>query len=198
MIREELTIRELSFPHTQDKRTLMLNDILDNVIGTKAYQKHDVICEFRCNYPRHDYYFFVKTPRPYTNPEILCESVYHLIESVLVWYDLSDIVNFDIKFEDGNVRNKCTYYDLAWWGYSRPSPFGEKPSYSNEKLDRIHKWMQRKMYDERKEYQEKMTRALGGGRMFYENTEPIDQKVIHKPKGFIMKVKEIFVNLSYV
>ena len=38
----------------------------------------------------------------------------------------------------------------------------------------------------------------GGGRMFYENTEPIDQKVIHKPKGFIMKVKEIFVNLSYV
>ena len=43
-----------------------------------------------------------------------------------------------------------------------------------------------------------MTRALGGGRMFYENTEPIDQKVIHKPKGFIMKVKEIFVNLSYV
>lgn len=197
MIKEELTIRELNFPHTQDKRTLMLNDILDNVIGTKAYQKHDVICEFRCNYPGHDYYFFVKTPRPYTNPEILCESVYHLIESVLVWYDLSDIVNFDIKFEDGNVRNKCTYYDLAWWGYSRPSPFGEKPSYSNEKLDRIHKWMQRKMYDERKEYQEKMTRALGGGRMFYENTDPI---VIHRPEkqGFVLKVKDYFLNLLHV
>jgi hypothetical protein len=198
MITQELTIRELNFPHSHDKRTLMLNDILNNIVGVKNYQKHNVFCEFRCNYPGRDYYFFIQT-NPYNNSDILCESVYYLIEEVLNWYDLSDIENFEVKFEEGNRRMKCTYYDLAWWGYSRSnSPWGRKPSYSDEKLDRIHKWMQRKMYDERQEYQEKMTRALGGGRMFYENTEPINQKVIHKPKGFIMKVKEIFVNLSYV
>jgi len=196
MIREVLTIKELKFPYTQDSRTLMLNNILNNVIGAKEYQKHDVICEFRCNYPGRDYYFFIRTPRPYTNPDILCESVYHLIESVMVWYDLSDITNFDIKFEDGNNRNKCTYYDLAWWGYSRGnSPWGEKPSYSDEKLDRIHKWVKLKMYNERKEHEEKIKRALSGGRAFYENS---DKKVIiHKPEGFIMKFKNIFVDLCH-
>lgn len=42
-----------------------------------------------------------------------------------------------------------------------------------------------------------MKRALGGGRMFCENTDPI---VIHRPekKGFVRKVKDFFLNLLHV
>jgi hypothetical protein len=53
--------------------------------------------------------------------------------------------------------------------------------------------MKEKMKQEQREYNEKMERALGGGRMFYENTDPI---VIHRQnQGFVLKVKDYFLNL---
>jgi hypothetical protein len=197
MITQELTLKELRFPHSQDKRTLLLNSVLNNVLGVKEYHKHNVYCEFRCNYPGRDYYFYIKTNR-YLNSEILCENVLFLIEKVLSWYDLSDIENFDIKFEEGNKRHKCTYYDLVCWGYNRGfSNFGEKLSFSNKKLERAFKWVQRKMYNEKQEHEEKMKKALGGGRVFYENIDTDIKPKGFIPKGFIVEFKNKFIDFCH-
>lgn len=186
-----LTIKEIGFPSQQDKRTIMLNNVLNNIFNVGDWTKHGVTCEFRCNYPGRDYYFYIMTNQ-YNNPDILWDSIYHLVENVMSWYDLSDIENFEIKVEEGNRRNKCTYYDLAYWGWDRQSVFGNKPFYSEEKHKRIIKWFREKMRNEEKEYNEKMNRALYGGYGMYKNS---DKQIIVKPKTFISKIKNLFVNL---
>jgi hypothetical protein len=196
MITQTISRVELLCPHTQDKRTIMLNKILNNIVGAKDYQRHDVYCEFRCYAPNHEYYFIIKTLHQYNNPDILCENVHLLIEQVLDWYDLSDVQNFDVKFDEGGRIHKCTYFDLAWWGYHRRlmSHGYNTPFYSDEKRKKIFEWGKRKMESEKKEYDEKMMRALGGGRAFCDNRDPI---IIHKPEGFIMRIKNKLVNLCH-
>ena len=122
------------------------------------------------------------------------EQVYHTVEKVMDFFDLSDVENFEIKVEEGTRFHKCTYYDLAYWGWDRRSPFGFRPNYSKEKHDKIISYFREKMKAERKEYDEKLKLALGGGRAFYENTDPI---IIHRPenKGIIRNIKEKILNL---
>jgi hypothetical protein len=75
--------------------------------------------------------------------------------------------------------------------------FRNRPNHSHRRYNQVVEYMNQKMKEEQHEYDKKMKLALGGGRAFYENTDPI---IIHKPekKSFIRKVKDYFVNLWYV
>ena len=61
----------------------------------------------------------MSVPNRYNNPDILWEITYTLVEQAMKWLDLSEIDNFEIKVDDGGVVNKCTYYDLVFWGLKR-------------------------------------------------------------------------------
>jgi hypothetical protein len=133
----------------------------------------------------------------FNSTDVLYHEIYNLIEDVLVWYDISDFGNFKIRVEgDGNDRG-LTYFDLLGWVLRNSRGFRNGPNHTHRRYNEVVVHMKEKMKQEQREYKEKMERALGGGRMFYENTDPI---VIHKPekKGFVRKVKDYFLNLLHV
>lgn len=138
LIAENISFRELKYPHTYDKRTTILNHILNGIV-LNVTERSNVLCEFRCYQPNSQYYLYVKTG-PYVNSEILMEQVYYTLEKVMDFFDLSDVENFEINVEEGTRFHKCTYYDLAYWGCYRLSHFGDKPNYSKEKHKKIIRW----------------------------------------------------------
>jgi len=153
---EKISSQEFLYPHGQDKRTYYLNKIIKGIVfdDNRIYESMKV--GFGCEIPNTKYFFYVEVPRKYSNSEILWEATYHTVESALVWYDLSDIDNFEIKVSDGGHISKCTYYDLVLWGINRQgSPFGSKIVYSPEKYEKIFDYGQSKFEMEQKEYMEK-------------------------------------------
>ena len=187
---DNISIRELKHPHTYDKRTILLNSILNIILDNTDI--HRPFCEFRCYQPKSQYYLYVRTGR-YINPEILMDQVYHTVEQVMDFFDLSDIENFEIKDEEGTRIHKCTYYDLAYWGWDRRTPFGPKPNYSKEKYNKIVSYFREKMRKEEKEYNEKMNRALYGGSIFLEKSDYVIP--VTKKKGIVRNIKEKILNL---
>lgn len=188
---DNISIREVKYPYTYDKRTSILNHILNGII-LNVSERSNVFCEFRCYQPNSQYYLYVKTGR-YVNPEILMEQVYHTVEQVMDFFDLSDVENFEIKVEEGTRFHKCTYYDLAYWGWDRRTPFGPKPNYSKEKYNKIVSYFREKMRKEEKEYNEKMNRALYGGSIFLEKSDYVIP--VTKKKGIVRNIKEKVLNL---
>lgn len=133
--------QEFFYPHGQDKRTTRLNKILREIVLGDLTVDEKLICKFECEVPNQKYNFSVSAPNRYNNPEILWEAVYHTLEKVMCWYDLSEIDNFEIKVDDGGFFSKCTYYDLASWGMVRSSIFGIAPNYSDSKKQKISEWV---------------------------------------------------------
>jgi len=176
----------------RDRRTDILNDIIDRVVLPDV---GDALLDFLVirEMGKREYEMVVLTKR-FNSTEVLFHEIYNLIEDLLMWYDISDFGNFKIRVEgDGNDRG-LTYFDLLGWVLRNSRGFRNGPNHTHRRYDEVVVHMKEKMKQEQREYNEKMERALGGGRMFYENTDPI---VIHKPekKGFVRKVKDYFLNL---
>ena len=179
----------------RDRRTDILNEIIDRVILPDV---GDALLDFLVirEMGKCEYEMVILTKR-FNSHDVLFNEIYHLVEDLLMWYDISDFGNFKIRVEgDGNDRG-LTYFDLLGWTLSHNRGFREGPNHTHRRYNEVMVHMKEKMKQEQREYNEKMERALGGGRMFYENTDPIDQIVIHKPekKGFVRKVKDYFLNL---
>jgi len=176
----------------RDRRTDILNDIIDRVVLPDV---GDALLDFLVirEMGKREYEMVVLTKR-FNSTEVLFHEIYNLVEDLLMWYDISDFGNFKIRVEgDGNDRG-LTYFDLLGWVLRNSRGFRNGPNHTHRRYDEVVVHMKEKMKQEQREYNEKMERALGGGRMFYENTDPI---VIHKPekKGFVRKVKDYFLNL---
>jgi len=179
----------------RDRRTDILNDIIDRVVLPDV---GDALLDFLVirEMGKREYEMVVLTKR-FNSIDVLYHEIYNLVEDVLAWYDISDFGNFKIRVEgDGNDRG-LTYFDLLGWVLRNSRGFRNGPNHTHRRYDEVVVHMKEKMKQEQREYNEKMERALGGGRMFYENTDPI---VIPKPekKGFVRKVKDYFLNLFYV
>lgn len=184
---ETIPRSEFFYPHGQDKRTTHLNQILRKIVSSDMDKttREKVTYSFNCEIPNVKYNFTISVPNRYNNSEILWEAVYHLVENVLVWYDLSEINNFEIKVDEGSFITKCTYYDLAFWGLNRSSVFGHKPNYSEDKYKRIIDWRNDKFNRERHEWE--MMNA------------PKNYNTTEEPKRFkklINKIKE-YANISF-
>lgn len=178
----------------RDRRTDILNDIIDRVVLPDV---GDALLDFLViREMGHINYEMVVLTKRFNSTDVLYHEIYNLIEDVLVWYDISDFGNFKIRVEgDGNDRG-LTYFDLLGWTLSHNIGFREGPNHTHRRYNEVVVHMKEKMKQEQREYNEKMKRALGGGRMFYENTDPI---VIHRQnQGFVLKVKDYFVNLLHV
>jgi hypothetical protein len=176
----------------RDRRTDILNDIIDRVVLPYV---GDALLDFLVirEMGKREYEMVVLTKR-FNSTEVLFHEIYNLVEDLLMWYDISDFGNFKIRVEgDGNDRG-LTYFDLLGWVLRNSRGFRNGPNHTHRRYDEVVVHMKEKMKQEQREYNEKMERALCGGRMFYENTDPI---VIHKPekKGFVRKVKDYFLNL---
>ena len=176
----------------RDRRTDILNEIIDRVILPDV---GDALLDFLVirEMGKCEYEMVILTKR-FNSHDVLFNEIYHLVEDLLMWYDISDFGNFKIRVEgDGNDRG-LTYFDLLGWVLRNSRGFRNGPNHTHRRYDEVVVHMKEKMKQEQREYNEKMERALGGGRMFYENTDPI---VIHKPekKGFVRKVKDYFLNL---
>ena len=176
----------------RDRRTDILNDIIDRVVLPDV---GDALLDFLVirEMGKREYEMVVLTKR-FNSTEVLFHEIYNLVEDLLMWYDISDFGNFKIRVEgDGNDRG-LTYFDLLGWVLRNSRGFRNGSNHTHRRYDEVVVHMKEKMKQEQREYNEKMERALGGGRMFYENTDPI---VIHKPekKGFVRKVKDYFLNL---
>lgn len=179
----------------RDRRTDILNDIIDRVVLPDV---GDALLDFLVirEMGKSNYEMVVLTKR-FNSTDVLYHEIYNLVEDVLAWYDISDFGNFKIRVEgDGNDRG-LTYFDLLGWALCRNRGFRGGPSHTHRRYNEVMVHMKEKMKQEQREYNEKMERALGGGRMFYENTDPI---VIHRPEkqGFVLKVKDFFLNLLHV
>lgn len=158
-IRHQLGSREFNYPHGQDKNTLFLNKILNNIVlnDEEFHQKSGYKFEFKCEIVKQKYNLNVITPRPFSNYEILFEVVYQIVEECLKWLDLSEIDNFEIKVSDGGELSKCTYYDLASWALDRrDSAIISYPLYSKEKMDKIRQYRTQIFEQERFEYNRQM------------------------------------------
>ena len=179
----------------RDRRTDILNDIIDRVVLPDV---GDALLDFLVirEMGKSNYEMVVLTKR-FNSTDVLYHEIYNLVEDVLAWYDISDFGNFKIRVEgDGNDRG-LTYFDLLGWTLCRNRGFRGGPNHTHRRYNEVMVHMKEKMKQEQREYNEKMERALGGGRMFYENTDPI---VIHRPEkqGFVLKVKDFFLNLLHV
>jgi hypothetical protein len=185
--------QEFFYPHGQDKRTTRLNKILREIVLGNLTVDEKLICKFECEVPNQKYNFSISVPNRYNNPEILWEAVYHTLEKVMCWYDLSEIDNFEIKVDDGGFFSKCTYYDLAGWGLVRSSVFGIAPNYSESKKQKISEWVKVKFEKDRIEYQKQMIRGYS---LLSESDETT---TIDRPKGIkkvINKIKK-YANFSF-
>ena len=178
----------------RDRRTNILNDIIDRVVLPDV---GDALLDFLViREMGHINYEMVVLTKRFNSTDVLYHEIYNLIEDVLVWYDISDFGNFKIRVEgDGNDRG-LTYFDLLGWVLGS-SGFRNVPNHTHRRYKEVVVYMEEKIKQEQREYNEKMRRALGGGGMFCENTDPI---VIHRPekKGFVRKVKDYFLNLLHV
>jgi hypothetical protein len=179
----------------RDRRTDILNEIIDRVILPDV---GDALLDFLVirEMGKCEYEMVVLTKR-FNSHNVLFNEIYHLVEDLLMWYDISEFGNFKIRIEgDGNNR-PLTYFDLLGWVLSYSRGIRGGPNHTHRRYNEVVEHMNEKMRQERHEYNEKMKLALGGGRLFYENTDPI---VIPKPekKSFIRKVKDYFLNLWYV
>ena len=179
----------------RDRRTDILNKIIDRIILPdvgEALLDFLVIREMG----KWEYEMVVLTKR-FNSRDVLFHEIYNLVEDLLIWYDISEFGNFRIRVEgDGNNRD-LTYFDLLGWVLRNSRGFRNGPNHTHRRYNQVVEYMNQKMKQEQHEYDKKMKLALGGGRAFYENTDPI---IIHKPekKSFIRKVKDYFVNLWYV
>jgi hypothetical protein len=105
----KISRQELLYPHGQDNRTLLLNSILRKLIVN-----NDNI-SFKCEIPGVKYNLTILVPDR-NDTTLIWSSIHHIIEEVLIWYDISHIDNFEIKIGfDRGTYYKCTYYDLYVW-----------------------------------------------------------------------------------
>ena len=179
----------------RDRRTVILNEIIDRVILPDV---GDALLDFLVikEMGKWEYEMVVLTKR-FNSRDVLFHEIYNLVEDLLIWYDISEFGNFRIRVEgDGNNRD-LTYFDLLGWVLRNSRGFRKIPNHTHRRYNQVVEYMNQKMKQEQHEYDKKMKLALGGGRMFLENTDPI---VIHKPekKGFVRKVKDYFLNLLHV
>jgi hypothetical protein len=175
----------------RDRRTDILNDIIDRVVLPDV---GDALLDFLVirEMGKSNYEMVVLTKR-FNSTDVLYHEIYNLVEDLLMWYDISDFGNFRIRVEGDGNDHGLTYFDLLGWTLSHNRGFRGEPSHTHRRYSEVMTHMKEKMKQEQREYNEKMKRALGGGRMFYENTDPI---VIHRQnQGFVLKVKDYFLNL---
>ena len=182
----------------QDRRTKVLNDIIDRVILPNtggALLDFLVIRETGI----WDYEIVVLTQR-FHSQNVLYQEIYNLVEDLLVWYDISDFGNFRIRVVGGGGNNgDLTYFDLLGRVLHNYNGFRSGFNHTHRRYNQVVEYMNQKKKQEQYEYEKKMKLALSGGGLFYENiyknTDPI---VIHKPekKSFVRKVKDYFLNLS--
>jgi hypothetical protein len=176
----------------RDRRTDILNEIIDRVILPDV---GDALLDFLVirEMGKCEYEMVILTKR-FNSHDVLFNEIYHLVEDLLMWYDISEFGNFKIRVEGDGNNHPLTYFDLLGWVLRNSRGFRGGTNHTHRRYNEVVEHMNEKMRQERHEYNEKMERALGGGRMFYENTDPI---VIPKPekKGFVRKVKDYFLNL---
>jgi hypothetical protein len=179
----------------KDRRTVILNEIIDRVILPDI---GDALLDFLVirEMGKWEYEMVVLTKR-FNSRDVLFHEIYNLVEDLLIWYDISEFGNFRIRVEGDGHNRDLTYFDLLGWVLRNSRGFRNSPNYTHRRYNQVVEYMNQKMKQEQHEYDKKMKLALGGGRMFLENTDPI---VIHRPekKSFVRKVKDYFVNLWYV
>ena len=156
LYQDSISRKEFWYPHGQDKRTILLNNIFSRIVMGDVKRPDSFVGQFKCEIPDKKYNFTMSVPNRYNNPDILWEITYTLVEQAMKWLDLSEIDNFEIKVDDGGVVNKCTYYDLVFWGLKRnSSPLMTPVIYSETKLKKINDWGNEKFERERKEWENK-------------------------------------------
>lgn len=198
-LRHQLGNREFNYPHGQDKKTIFLNKILNNIVlGDEAFKNSGYEFEFKCEITRQKYNFTVTTPRRFNNYELLFEVVYQVVEECLKWLDLSEIDNFEIKVSDGGELSKCTYYDLVSWALiRRSSAIIDYPEYSKEKLDKVRQYRTQILEQERFEYNRQMIeRHMSSEYRFKLSQKETKKDKPNKLKKLINKFKN-YANINF-
>jgi len=179
----------------RDRRTDILNEIIDRVILPDV---GDALLDFLVirEMGKWDYEMVFLTKR-FNSRDVLFHEIYNLVEDLLIWYDISEFGNFRIRIEGDGNNSDLTFFDLLGWVLRNNRGFRDAPNHTHRRYHQVVEYMNQQMKQEQHEYDKKMKLALGGGRMFLENTDPI---VIHRPekKSFVRKVKDYFVNLFHV
>lgn len=156
LLKDTISRQEFRYPHGQDKRTILLNNVLKKIILGGLKTPDSFVCEFKCEIPNKKYNFNISVPNQYNNAEILWEITYSFVEQALTWLDLSEFDNFEVKVDDGGFVTKSTYYELANWGMKRiPSPLISPVFYSEDKKIKIRDFISEKLERERVEWEKK-------------------------------------------
>ena len=191
----------------QDRVTKIFNNLIKIVIGD-VFRDSSTVLNIKMYRVRDNYDLVFTIRNRYNNPDILLEAVLETVDKCLEWFDLTDLVNFNIIIDiQGHKPTYTTYFELMY-DMMKKSRGGFTYRYGridvNSRYEKCMRWNYEN--EHRKEYnalREKFDQdrqkdmLMGGERMFFNSSNIVELK---KPetKSFIGKIRKKLVNLYYV
>ena len=175
----------------QDRVTKIFNNLIKIVIGD-VFGDSSTVLNIKMYRVRDNYDLVFTIRNRYNNPDILLEAVLETVDKCLEWFDLTDLVNFNIIIDiQGHKPTYTTYFELMY-DMIKKSRGGFTYRYGRIDVNSRYEKCMRWNYENRQK-----DMLMGGERMFFNSSNIVELK---KPetKSFIGKIRKKLVNLYYV
>ena len=98
----------------QDRVTKIFNNLIKIVIGD-VFGDSSTVLNIKMYRVRDNYDLVFTIRNRYNNPDILLEAVLETVDKCLEWFDLTDLVNFNIIIDiQGHKPTYTTYFELMY------------------------------------------------------------------------------------